>query len=91
MISKELLSEIVRVEKLGKKINLHEFMVAGNNIKLIYKTPEYRHSFVCSIHELAFKVRDFLKEKYTFELPMNKSVKEILELATLFYEDIEKG
>ena len=86
--SKELLSAVLGIEVLEVGLSNIEPVIQYrvNDEKLIRKfsplTP------YINIYELAFRVRDYFKDRYNYELPMNGKVEEIFTKAAQLHESM---
>ena len=104
MISKELLSEVLGEKVLDVKAFNHAFRrsidigdmnhhtISINNLISYCVEDSFGHGelkyFAINIYELAFLTRDYLYEKYSYELGMNSTIEEIFKNATQFYESM---
>ena len=80
-ISKELLSEVLENKVVDIEVSSIEnkvgFVLSGSN----------QYLFI-NIHELAFLIRDYLKEKYAHTLDMSLDIEKIFTNATQFHESM---
>ena len=91
MISKELLSEVLghKISKGYDEVGIVR-VVGVDESDLIFRFQHIESSIekYINIHELAFLIRDYLKEKYEYTLDMSLDVKQIFTNATQFHESM---
>ena len=80
MINKELLSAVLGIEIVRIHHSGYWLMYWT-----LYKNGKEKRNQI-NIHELAFRVRDYFKDRYNYELPMNGKVEEIFTKATQLHK-----
>lgn len=94
-ISKELLSEVLEIDIVDYciventvRINLLYHPDTALNRELELANTSYGSKGSINIYELAFRVRDYFKDRYNYELPMNGKVEEIFTKATQLHKSM---
>ena len=82
MINKELLSAVLGIEIVRIHHSGYWLMYWT-----LYKNGKEKRNQI-NIHELAFRVRDYFKDRYNYELPMNGKVEEIFTKATQLHKSM---
>ena len=86
MIPIDLLNKIVDI-KIDEIYPLDEL---GNKYKNEIRVRFGTIITTMNVYEIAFRTRDYLKDKHKHELPMNETIEEIFLKATQFHETVNK-